>query len=640
MLHGVPFMGDLLAPPNTLEVLLGNEAIARGALESGLNVAAAYPGTPSTEIGEALSKVAKKVGIYFEWSANEKVAAEVAMGAAWSGLRSLTMMKHVGFNVASDAIFTLTYAGVTGAMVIVSADDPHAHSSQNEQDNRHYAEAAGLPMLEPYNPQEAKDYTKDAFEISARYKIPVLVRTTTRINHQRAPVLLGEITAGPAKGDFEPPEPDRYLQVGKIARKHHHELLSKLKDIQMELAGTYARVEGPTDAEFGIITSGVAYAHAKESLRLIGMDAKVLKLGMTHPLPERTIGEFLSSINTVMIVEELDPYLEMRVKAIAKDYAPDVEILGKLTGHMPRVGEYTMRTVLEGLSKATGVVSPVNFTEVDRKSAKILERVPPRPPVLCPACPHRSTGYALRRAAGRAAFMGDIGCYALLFEKPFRVEHVTHAMGSSIGLANGIDISTERDTVALIGDSTFFHAGIPALINAVHNKRKMLVLIMDNRITAMTGHQPHPGTEFNAVGEEVPAIDIEKIARSMGIDFVRVVDPYDHAETEKAIREALKRDGVSVIIAKRECALLTVGRLRREGKKVVPYRIDPEKCTYCRVCINTFACPAFIDTGNLVEIDPTVCFGCGACVQVCPYDAIGPQEGSLNWRKDGIGVGM
>ncbi|HDI73534.1 MAG TPA: indolepyruvate ferredoxin oxidoreductase subunit alpha [Candidatus Korarchaeota archaeon] len=631
-------MGDLLAPANTLEVLLGNEAIARGALEAGLNVAAAYPGTPSTEIGEALSRVANKVGIYFEWSANEKVAAEVAMGAAWSGLRSLTMMKHVGFNVASDAIFTLTYAGVTGAMVIVSADDPHAHSSQNEQDNRHYSEAAGLPMLEPSNPQEAKDFTKEAFKISDRFKIPVLVRTTTRISHQRAPVELGEITAGPGKGEFIPPEPDRYLQVGAIARKHHAELLRKLKEIQMDLAPSYSRLEGPPDAEFGVITSGVSYAHAKEALKLVNVDAKILKLGMTYPLPEKVIGEFLSSINTVLVVEELDPYLEQRIKAIAKDYAPDVEILGKMTGHMPRVGEYTMRTVLEGLSKAIGVAPPVDFAEIDRRSSKVLERVPPRPPILCPACPHRSTGYALRRAAGSAAFMGDIGCYALLFQKPFRVEHVTHAMGSSIGLANGIDIATDKDVVALIGDSTFFHAGIPALINAVHNKRKMVVMIMDNRTTAMTGHQPHPGTEVNAMGEQAPAIDIERIVRGIGVDYVQVIDPYDHAGTEKAIREALKRDGVSVIITRRECALLTVGRLRREGKKIVPYRVNPEKCTYCRVCINTFACPAFVDTGSSIEIDPAVCFGCGACVPVCPYGAFEPQEGSLNWREQKIGV--
>ncbi len=637
-MHGVTFMGDLLAPANTFEVLLGNEAIARGALEAGLNVAAAYPGTPSTEIGESLSKIAKKLGIYFEWSANEKVATEVAMGAAWSGLRSLTMMKHVGFNVATDAIFTLSYAGVAGAMVIVSADDPHAHSSQNEQDNRYYSEAVGLPMLEPSNPQEAKDLTKEAFDISDKFKIPVLIRTTTRISHQRAPVKLGEITAGPGKGKFAPKEPDRYLQVGAIARKHHGELLRKLKEIQMDVSPRFYRIEGSTSSDFGILTSGVAYSHAKEAVKLVNLDAKILKLTMTYPLPEKVIGDFLSSVKTVLVVEELDPYLELRAKAIAKDYAPDVEILGKLTGHMPRVGEYTMRTVLEGLSKATGIALPIDFAKIDERSSKILSKVPPRPPVLCPACPHRSAGYALRRAAGRASFMGDIGCYALLFQKPFRVEQVSHAMGSSIGIGNGISLATGGDVVALIGDSTFFHAGIPALINAVHNKRKMVVMIMDNRITAMTGHQPHPGSDFDAMGERAPAIDIEDVVRAIGVDYVKVIDPYNHAEMEKTIREALKRDGVSVIISRRECALLTVGKLRREGRMGKPYVVDPEKCTYCRVCINTFACPAFVDTGSIVEIDPTVCFGCGACTQVCPYDAIVPQEGSLNWREQKIGV--
>ncbi|MEM0268823.1 MAG: indolepyruvate ferredoxin oxidoreductase subunit alpha [Candidatus Korarchaeum sp.] len=630
-------MGDLLAPPNTLEVLLGNEAIARGALEGGLNVAAAYPGTPSTEIGEALSVAAKKLGIYFEWSSNEKVAAEVAIGAAWSGLRSMTMMKHVGFNVAADAIFTLTYAGLTGAMVIVSADDPHCHSSQNEQDNRHYSEAAGLPMLEPSNVQEAKDFTKEAMELSYRYKIPFMVRTTTRVNHQRGPVKLGEITAKPSVGTFEPPEPDRYLQVGAIARKHHIELLKKLRDIQ-EISGNYARIEGPQDAEIGIVTSGVSYAHVKDALRLSGLEARVLKLGMTFPLPERTIGDFLRSVNTAFIVEELDPFLELRIRAIAKDHAPDLEILGKLTGHMPQFHEYTVRTVLEGLSKAFGVKSPIDFAEIDRRSLSIASKVPPRPPILCPACPHRSAGYALRRAAGRAVFMGDIGCYALLFQPPFKVEHVTHAMGSSIGIANGVSLSTHQDVIALIGDSTFFHAGIPALINAVHNRRKMTVVIMDNRTTAMTGHQSHPGVPYDAIGREAPSVDLEALVKAIGANYVKVVDPFDHKETEKAFREALKSEGVSVVITRRECALLTVRNLRAQGRRIIPYKVNPERCTYCRVCINTFACPAFIDKGSSVEIDPAVCFGCGACVQICPYEAIEPQDGSLNWKEEGLGV--
>lgn len=630
-------MGDLLAPPNTVEVLLGNEAIARGALEAGLNVAAAYPGTPSTEIGEALSIAAKKLGIYFEWSANEKVATEVAIGAAWSGLRSMTMMKHVGFNVAADAVFTLTYAGITGAMVIVSADDPHCHSSQNEQDNRHYSEAAGLPMLEPSNVQEAKDLTREAMELSHKYKIPFMLRTTTRINHQRGPVALGEITAKPSTGIFEPPEPDRYLQVGAIARRHHVELLKKLKEIQ-DISGNYAKIEGPKESEIGIITSGISYAHLKDALRISGLEAKVLKLGMTFPLPDRMIGDFLRSINTVFIVEELDPFLEVRVKAIAKDYAPDVEILGKLTGHMPQYHEYNIRTVLEGLSKAFGIKPPVDFSRIDERSSKALSIVPQRPPVLCPACPHRSAGYALRRAAGRAVFVGDIGCYALLFQPPFKVEHVTHAMGSSIGIANGVSVATQQDVVALIGDSTFFHAGIPALINAVHNRRKIMVVIMDNRTTAMTGHQSHPGVPYDAIGREAPSIDLESLVKAMGVSYVKVVDPFDHKETENAFREALKTDGVSVVITRRECALLTVRNLRAQGRNIVPYKVNPEKCTYCRVCINTFACPAFVDTGSLVEIDPAVCFGCGACVQVCPYDAIEPQEGSLNWREEKLGV--
>jgi len=631
-------MLGVLAPANRVEALLGNEAIVRGAIEAGLDVAAAYPGTPSTEIGETLSTIAKQVGLYFEWSTNEKVAAEVVIAAAWSGLRAMTSMKHVGLNVASDALFTLAYAGTKGGLVIVNAGDPSAHSSQNEQDNRYYAVSMGLPMLEPYNSQEAKDYTKEAFELSERYGIPFIVRTTTRVSHSRGPVLLGEIKEGRGKGNFKPERFDQYLQVGAIARKNHKILLEKLERIEKEAGKDqkFFKLEGDESSSLGIITSGISYSYAWEALKRLELKVRLLKLGLTFPFPKDIVSDFIKELETLIVIEELEPFLEMQAKALAKDCAPELKILGKLTGHFPRVAEYTPRIVVEVLAKITSKTSPLNIQEIERRSKSAFEKVPSRPPVLCPACPHRATGYSVRRAtSGRPTiYVGDIGCYALLFQKPFEVEHITHAMGSSLGFSNGFSLATDQPVVTLIGDSTFFHAGIPALINAVHNKHSFVAIILDNRITAMTGHQSHPGVPIDAMGEEAPMIDIGKLVRSMGIEYVKEIDPYNFKEMERAIREALDRKDLSVIIAKRECALLTIRDKRKKGERIIPYQVDPEKCTHCLVCINTYACPAFKDMGERMEIDPSVCFGCGSCVPICPFGAIEPGKGAKPWYEE------
>ncbi len=632
-------MLSVLAPAGRVEALLGNEAIVRGALEAGLDVAAAYPGTPSTEIGDTLGSIAKQVGVYFEWSTNEKVAVEVATAAAWSGLRALVSMKHVGLNVASDALFTLAYAGTKGGLVVVNAGDPSAHSSQNEQDNRYYAIAMGLPMLEPSNSQEAKDYTKEAFELSERYETPFILRTTTRVSHSRGPVLLGEIRKGRGRGSFKPERFDQYLQVGAIARKHHKILLDKLERIEKDLGkdSRFFKLEGEENSSLGIITSGISYSYAWEAIKLLGLRAKLLKLGLTFPFPKEVVSDFIDGLDTLIVVEELEPFLETQVTALAKDCAPELNIKGKLTGHFPRVAEYTPKIVVKALAAITGTPLPLDFEKIEKRAKSVLERLPSRPPVLCPACPHRATGYSLRRAtSGKSTiYVGDIGCYALLFQKPFEVEHITHAMGSSVGFANGFSLATDQPVVALIGDSTFFHAGIPALINAVHNKHTFVAIILDNRITAMTGHQSHPGVPIDAMGEEAPMIDIGGLIRSIGVEFVKEIDPYNFKEMESALREALNRKGLSVIIAKRECALLTVRRKRRKGEKIVPYRVNPEKCTHCLVCINTYACPAFTDTGEKMMIDPSICFGCGSCVSICPFGAIEPSEGAKPWLEEG-----
>ncbi len=607
-------------------------------MEAGVDVVSAYPGTPSTEIGEAIASIAEKLGIYFDWAANEKVATEIAVAASWSGLRSLTMMKHVGVNVAADTLFTLTYSGVRGGMVVVAADDPQAHSSQNEQDSRHYALAAEMPMLEPSTPQEAKDFVKRAFDLSEEFRLPFLIRSTTRLSHQRGMVLLGEVLPNRKKGRFVEDEPYRYIQVGRIAIRHHKELNDKIERIRREVSeGEDVNMLEGEGSSVGVVASGVCYAHAVEAIRKLGIKVKVMKMGMSYPFPEEKFSEFVRDLDTLIVVEEPDSFVELHARAVAKEVNPSLRIVGKKSGHFPSVGEYSLGLVIKGMATALGLNYKVPDTEI---MDKVSSRAPPRNPTLCPGCPHRSTGYALKRVLGGkdAVILGDIGCYALLFEKPFSLAKVSHAMGCSIGFANGFSISTDQPVVALIGDSTFFHAGVPALLDAVHHNRRMVVIILDNRITAMTGHQPHPGVSYTATGTPAKAIDIEKFVRGMGVEDVYVVDPYDHEKMEAVLRECLNKEGLSVIIARRECALLTVRRVRRSKGRIVSYRVDPEKCRHCRVCITMFGCPALKDTGEKVEIDPSICFGCGACASVCPFEAILPTEGGLNWLRDGLGV--
>ena len=628
---------SILAPAGKVEALLGNEALVRGALEAGLSVAASYPGTPSTEIGDTLAFVAKEAGVYFEWSVNEKVATEVVAAASWSGLRAMTSMKHVGLNVASDALFTLAYAGAKGGLVVVTAGDPSAHSSQSEQDNRYYATVANLPMLEPATAQEAKDFTKMAFELSERYSLPFLVGLTTRVSHCRGPVRLEELKKGVKKGEFKPDSWDQYIQVGPMAVKHHKELLDKMRRIEDEQGGNPKLnfIEGPDEADLGIVASGISYTYAYEAVKALGVTAKMLKLGLVNPFPKELVGGFLKDIQKVIMIEELEPFLEVQVKAAANNHSSAVEVFGKLTGHFPRIAEYNPRVVMGGLAEITGKELPVDIKGQEGRARSVVQAVPPRPPVLCPACPHRATGYIVRRAtAGSAIYVGDVGCYTLLLQKPFQVQDISHAMGSSIGFAGGFSVSTDQPVVAMIGDSTFFHAGIPALLNAVHNKHKLTVVIMDNRTTAMTGHQSHPGVPIDAMGDEAPEIGIKGLVEAIGVEFVEGVDPYRFDRLEETMRRALSFDGVSVVIARRECALLTVRRRRNRGEAIIPYRVDPERCTHCLTCINTYACPAFVDEGDKVSIDPSICFGCGSCATICPFEAIEPTEGARPWLEE------
>ena len=610
--------------PGKRVLLLGNEAIARGILEAGIGVVTTYPGTPASEIGDSISEIAKDAGIYMEYSTNEIVATEVAGGAANCGVRALTAMKHVGLNVASDFVMTLAYVGVRGGLVIVTADDPECYSSQNEQDNRFYALLSNLPCLEPSNSQEAKDMTISAIEFSEKLEVPVLLRTTTRVSHTRGPVVYGRVTNPILKGKFIK-DVKRLVMVPANSRPKHLVLLKSLeKAKEISENSLYNKVSREAkDGKFGIISSSSAYNYAVEAADLLGLDASVLKLGMTHPLPEKMIGEFLKKHEKIIVVEELEPYLEMQVKAIAKDYAPTVEIYGKWgKQHFPREGELSTRAVATDLAKITNRKLLIDFGKGDEKFAVVARSLPPRPPILCAGCPHRASLYVMKKVAGEnAVYSTDIGCYALGCAPPLRAGDVLTCMGASIGTAEGISKVISQNTFAIIGDSTFFHAGIPGLINAVYNNHKVVVAVLDNLTTAMTGHQPHPGTGMTGMHTPSERIFIENVAKGCGVKYVKVVDPFKIEEAEAFLKEALARTGPSVIVFRAPCALMVVRERRRKGAEIVVCKIT-DKCTNCMACVKLLGCPALIVEDGKVEINEALCVACGLCASVCPYNAI------------------
>jgi indolepyruvate ferredoxin oxidoreductase alpha subunit len=613
--------------PGERVLLLGNEAIARGILEAGISMVTTYPGTPASEIGDSISEIAAEAGLYMEYSTNEIVAVEVAAGAANSGVRALTAMKHVGLNVASDMVLTLAYAGVRSGFVIVSADDPECYSSQNEQDNRFYALFSNLPCLEPSNSQEAKDMTISAIEISEKLELPVILRTTTRVSHTRAPVVYGRLTKPRLKGEFikDSNHVKRLVMVPANSRPKHNVFLKKVEEAK-EISETspYNRIvrKGKTK-KLGVISSSSAYNYAVEAIDLLGLDASILKLGMTHPLPEKMIGEFLRKQEKIVVVEELEPYLEMQIKAIAKDYAPTVEVYGKMNKvYFARAGELSTRTVLTGLASIVGKKSPIDFAKIDAEYADVAKELPRRPPILCAGCPHRASFYVTKKVAGeKAIYPTDIGCYALGIAPPLNVGDIMICMGASIGTAEGISKATSEDTIAIIGDSTFFHAGIPGLVNAVYNNHRVVIAVLDNLATAMTGHQPHPGTGLTGMHTPSEKLLIEKVAEGCGVKYVKVVDPFNVKEAEKVLRGALQHPGPSVVVFRAPCALMVVREKRRKGVGLGVYRIT-DKCTNCMACIKLLGCPALFVEDGKVGINEVLCAACGLCASVCPYNAI------------------
>ncbi len=598
--------------------LLGNEAIVRGALEAGVAVAATYPGTPSSEIGDTFARIYKDVGIYFEYSTNEKVALEVAACAAISGLRSIVSMKHVGLNVAADSYMTLGYVGVRGGMVIVSADDPSMHSSQNEQDNRNYGIMAHIPVIEPSNPNEMKELTKLAFEISEKFEVPVLIRITTRTAHMRGIVDLGEIKRNTFhKVDFKK-DPLRFVVVPSSARKNRLRQLERDKLLtDFSDSFDYNRVEKyGEDPKVGIVASGASYNYVRDAINLLGISAEVFKVTMSNPLPKKKLAEFLKRHEHVVVFEETEPVIERGLKEIAYDNGIDVKIHGKLDGTCPYPYEYNPDIVAAAIAKVLGMDYKIDVVKPEIE-------LPSRPPLFCPGCPHRASFYAAKKVFGeKAVAPTDIGCYTLGFTKPFKLGDLLLSMGSSFGMGSALGHFINQIVVSFIGDSTFFHAGIPALVNAIYHKTPGVFVILDNEITAMTGGQPTPEIEF---GDSRP-IKLVEMLKGMGIEKIIVTDPYDIPATIEAFKKAKeyaeKERAPAVVICRRMCALEYSRKARKEGKKLPKYEIDQEKCKKCMICVKTFSCPAFTVEEGEVRIRPELCIGCGACAHVCPFGAI------------------
>lgn len=608
--------------PGQKMLLLGNEAIARGAIEAGVAFTSTYPGTPSSEISYNFFRISKESDLYFEYSTNEKVALEVAAAAATAGVRSMCVMKHVGVNVAADALMTLAYTGVNAGMVLLTADDPFMFSSQNEQDNRYYGKLSGLPVLEPSSVEEAKAMMPYAFELSERLGEPVIFRTTTRINHSNAIVELGNLVPRKTKGEFKK-DPFSYVCVPAVSRKLHVKLLANIEKAEgLSEESPYNYTEGSGD--FGVICNGVSYSYVSDAISDLGADGKVkiLRIGFSNPMPAAMIKKFVSECKKVLIVEEGEPFMEEAVKAIAQEAGITTKIAGKAKDLFSRLYEYDpamVRKVMAGYFglpyDAPALLDTTNTPEV-----------PNRPPNLCAGCSHRSTFYAVKKATEGMNVMipSDIGCYTLGFLPPLSMADYVLCMGASTSTSCGFSKVTDNKVISFVGDSTFFHSGISGLINAVFNNHDFTLIILDNRVTAMTGHQPNPGVDMTELGlEGYGQIDIENVVKALGVKHVSVIKPYNVKKSIEAIKEAVAFKGVSVIIAKEKCILYAKNLKQVKGNK---FQVS-DKCKNHRECLNNFACPAFYLDGDKVRINENLCTGCAVCAQLCPERAIVPVKG-------------
>ena len=579
-------------------LMLGNEAIARGAYEAGVTVAAAYPGTPSTEITEYMAKYNE---VYTEWSPNEKVALEVAIGGSLAGARTICSMKHVGLNVAADPMFTVSYSGINGGLVLIVADDPGMHSSQNEQDSRHYARAAKIPMLEPSDSQECLDYVKQAFEISEGFDCPVIVRLTTRISHSQSSVEKGERVDYQLK-DYAK-NINKYVMMPAMARKRHIEVEKRMLALHEYSETTSLNSIEWGSKKIGVITSGIAYQYAKEAFG----DVSYLKIGMVYPMPDKLIGQFAAEVETLYVVEELEPFFEDQIKKFG------INVVGKEL--LPLMGELSAQLIKERI-----------FRVKQETTEQLAENIPVRLPVMCPGCPHRGMHYVMKKL--KLNVSGDIGCYTLGAFPPTESMDVQLCMGASIGVAHGMEkargVEFAKKTVAVIGDSTFIHSGITGLIDVVYNKGNSTMIILDNSITAMTGHQPNPTTGYTIKGEVTRQVDLVRLANAVGVERVRIVDPFDIKEFEKVVKEEIEAAEPSVIISQRPCAL----NVKSDGA----LKINQEKCKRCKKCLS-IGCPALVDKGEFLEVNEALCVGCGLCTKVCSFNAFdntAEKAGAIN----------
>ncbi len=610
-------MHELLTPGDGRKhLLLGNEAIVRGALEANVRFVAAYPGTPSSEIIDRFAQLGEEAEVYVEYSVNEKVSMETACAAAISGVRSLCSMKHVGLNVAADAFMTLAYVGVKAGMVIVVADDPSLHSSQNEQDDRYYAKMAGVPMLEPSTPEEAREMTIRAFEISERHQIPCILHTTTRVNHCRGPVSFGEIPTEKPAARFEK-DPFNLVVVPMVGRKLRLALLEKMERMREDAEKSPFNVVSGSGS-WGIVTSGVSYLYIRDAVRDLGIEdrVKILKLGFSFPHPKAVLRRFIEGLEKVLVVEELEPFHEEALRVVAQQTGSFLLVGGKGKDLIPQAFELDGVLVKRGISR---------FFGVDYQPPEVfsIPELPQRPPNLCPGCPHRATYYSVKKVFGEEAiYPSDIGCYTLGLLPPLRMADFLICMGSSVSTAGGFSKVLDRPVVAFIGDSTFFHGGLPGLVNAVSHDHRILLVILDNGTTAMTGHQPHPGVELTPQGKVEPKVSIEAVVRGFGIKKIATVNPLQVKKTQETLqqmREGLNTPGVSVLISKSPCPLFE-NRMLRKKQKVV-FEVD-SSCDLCKKCLEELGCPAFVwegagTPGECIQINPALCSGCSVCAQVC-----------------------
>lgn len=608
------------------QFMMGNEAMGMGAIRASVNVVSGYPGTPSTEILETIAKH-NDGSIHVEWSVNEKAGLEVAAGAAYAGARALVTMKQVGLNVASDPLMSLAYVGVKGGMVVVSADDPGPISSQTEQDTRRFAQFAKLPVFDPASPEEAYLMMEDAFALSEKINSPVLFKPTTRVCHGSATIDVLDTLKGKTIEGFVK-DTNRWVIFPRLSYANHIKIEERNKLLSDELS-TYRFnfIEGK--GRLGIATGGISYQYVKEALcdeQLNEDDFTILKIGTPHPFPTTLAKEFLGKVDTVLVVEELDPVIEEELLKLCGANGINVKILGKLTGDVKNAGENSVETVKESMANFAGIT-------LTKETMPATPKLPVRPPVLCAGCPHRASFYAVKQAmkGRKAVFSGDIGCYTLGNAMPLDMTDTCLCMGAGITIAQGLHI-VEKDAVnfAFVGDSTFFAAGITGVVNAVYNQNKIVLIVLDNSTTAMTGHQPHPGTGRTMMGDIVNKISITKILEGIGVTYIKTVDPLNQEEAVATVKEAAEVDGVSAIIFKSPCIAVS--------KPLPACNVNQDKCIGCKKCINEIGCPAIVMTDGKVTIEPSLCFGCKLCTGICPVHAIDDHvTDSMTGRQIGGG---